>query len=108
MRILAFHGDEEEEDDIVEEDRGALGPFWLLVLLEVGEDDDEASQRTVEHARWFSAPLFLKEEGETEGRKGVAAARGGRGNPRARPGRLYRGARGRGRRGGHVPRPFIV
>ena len=29
-RNLAFRGDEEEEDDVVEEDRGALGPFWLL------------------------------------------------------------------------------
>ena len=31
----------------------------------------------VERARWFYVPLFLEEEGETEGRKGVAAARGG-------------------------------
>ena len=83
-RNLAFRGDEEEEDDVVEEDCGALGPFCILALLEVEEDDEGASQTTVERARWFSAPLFLGEEGETEGRKGVAAARGGRGNPRAR------------------------
>ena len=79
-RNLAFRGDEEEEDDVVEEDRGALGPFWLLALLEVEEDDKGAM---VERARWFSAPLFLEEEGENRGKKGVAAARGGRGNPRA-------------------------
>ena len=41
-RILAFRGDEEEEDDVVEEDRSAIGPFWLLALLEVVEDDTEA------------------------------------------------------------------
>ena len=76
-RNLAFSGDEEEEDDVVEEDRGALGPFWLLALLEVEEDDEGASQTMVERARWFSAPLFLEEEGETEGRKGVAATSGG-------------------------------
>ena len=42
-----------------EKERIALGPFWLLALPEVGEDDDEASQTTMEHARWFSAPLFI-------------------------------------------------
>ena len=75
-RNLAFRGDEEQEDDVGEEDRGALGPFWLLAMLEDEEDDKEASQMRVERAGWFSGPLFLEEEGETEGRKGMAAARG--------------------------------
>ena len=69
-------GDAEEAGEVEEEDRGALGPFLLLDLLEVEEDDEEASQTTAERARWVSAPLFPYEEGETEGRKRVATARG--------------------------------
>ena len=50
-------GDAEEADEVEEEDRGALGPFLLLDLLEVEEDDEEASQTTAEHARWWLSPL---------------------------------------------------
>ena len=75
-RNLAFRGDEEEEDDVGEEDRGALGPFWLLALLEVEEDDEEASQTTAVRARWFFSELSLlphlgtKEETNEEDRGG--------------------------------------
>ena len=50
-------GDAEEADEVEEVDRGALGPFLLLALIEVEEDDEEASQMTAEHARWWLSPL---------------------------------------------------
>ena len=65
---------------------------FISLLLVVLSDLEEEGKGRGEEERW------RREEGKRREKETL-----GRG-----PGRLYRGARGRGRRGGHVPHPFTV